>query len=124
MTKEKPLYWEETELRKERDRLIKLERKTIAAEADRFGQQLLDARRGLGIPDPDGADWGSRMVRFQIGLRLLAIGMQEPNFTIPDVPKMLRRWLMNPMTDQSATDEDLGVYVELIEERERQVQAA
>ncbi|WP_293955045.1 hypothetical protein [uncultured Corynebacterium sp.] len=124
MTKEKPLYWEETELRKERDRLIKQERKTIAEEADRFGQQLLDARRGLGIPDPAGADWGSRMVRFQIGLRLLAIGMQEQNFTIPDVPKMLRRWLMNPMTDQPATDEDLGVYVELIEERERQVQAA
>lgn len=94
------------------------ERKTIAAEAERFGQRLLDARRALGIPDPDGKEWGLRMVQYQIGLRLLAVGMQEPGFTIPTVPTSLRDWLTNPMTDHPATDEDLETLVDLIHERE------
>lgn len=124
MSTDKPLYSEEDELRRERDRIIKTERKNVEAEAERFGQQLLDARRELGIPDPDGKVWGDRMVKFQIGLRSLAMGMQEPNFTIHKVPDQLRRWLMNPMTDTPATDEDLVMYIDLLEEREKQVQAA
>lgn len=124
MSADKPLYWEDDELRRERDRIIKTERKNVEAEAERFGQQLLDARRELGIPDPDGKSWGDRMVKFQIGLRALAMGMQEPNFTIPKVPDQLRNWLMNPMTDKPATDEDLAMYIDLLEEREKQVRVA
>lgn len=124
MSTEKTLYQQDEELRRERDRIIKTERKNVEAEAERFGQKLLDTRRELGIPDPDGKSWGDRMVKFQIGLRALAMGMQEPNFTIPKAPDQLRRWLMNPMTDTPATDEDLVMYIDLLEEREKQVQAA
>ena len=102
-------------------RLIQKERDTIAAEAQRFGQDLLDARRRLDLPDPDGKTWGQRMLRYQVGLRALALGMDEPAFTIESVPTQLREWLTNPMTDLPASDEDLTMLVELITQREQQL---
>lgn len=104
---------------KARNKIIKDERTHIAAEAERFGQTLLDARRALGIPDPDGAEWGQRMLQFQFGMRALAMGMQEEGFTVEGVPSALREWLKNPMTDRPASDEDIAMIIELIEERER-----
>ncbi|MGP6175404.1 hypothetical protein [Corynebacterium sp. A21] len=104
-------------------KLIKEERKIIATEAESFGQQILDARRELGIPDPDGKEWGQRMVQFQIGLRALAMGMQEPDFTIDGVPDSLRLWLTNPMTDTPASNEDLGMYIEMLAEHEMKAAA-
>lgn len=99
-------------------KLITQEQDTIAAEAERFGQQLLDARREFGIPDPDGKEWGARMVKYQIGLRALAVGMQEPGFTVASVPSSLREWLQHPLLDRPATDEDLSDLIDLIRQRE------
>ena len=102
-------------------RLIQQERDTIAVEAQRFGQDLLDARRRLDLFDPDGKTWGQRMLRYQVGLRALALGMSEPAFTIESVPTQLREWLTNPLTDLPASDEDLTMLAELITQREQQL---
>ena len=104
-----------------RKKLIEEERKVIADEAERFGQRLLDARRSFGIPDPDGKEWGRRMVQYQIGLRALAVGMAEPGFTITGVHEALRKWLTHPLLDRHATDNDLEELIDLIHQREQAV---
>ena len=101
-----------------RKKLIEAERKVIADEAQRFGQRLLDARRSFGIPDPDGKEWGQRMMQYQIGLRALAVGMTDENFTVSGTPSALREWLAHPLLDRPATDDDLTDLVGIIRQRE------
>lgn len=110
--------------RKATDRLIKAERKRVALAAETMGQRLLDERRRLGIPDPDGNEWGQRMTKYQIGLRALAGGIQEENFRVEDVHPRLREWLAHPLLDRPATDEDLAELVDMLTEHERRVQDA
>ena len=107
--------------RKATDRLIKAERKRVAAAAEAMGNQVLEQRRKLGVPDPDGKVWGDRMLKYQIGLRALAGGMQGKNFRVEDVHSRLREWLAHPILDRPATDDDLRTLVDMLTEHEQKV---
>lgn len=105
-------------------KLLAEERETIAAEVDRFGNDVLAARRRLGIPDPDQKQFGQAMLQFQIGLRALAGGMDQPGFTVESVPTSLRKWLSNPIEGTPATDDELNMYVSMLRERQALVEGA
>lgn len=107
--------------RKATDRLIKAERKRVAVAAETMGNEVLQQRRKLGVPDPDGKTWGDRMLKYQIGLRALAGGMQGKHFRIEDVHPRLREWLAHPILDRPATDEDLHALVDMLTEHEQKV---
>lgn len=111
-------YTYESAHRKETTRRIKEHRDEIKAEADRFGNDILAARRRLGIPDPDQKEFGQAMLQFQIGLRALAQGMYTPGFTIEGVPTALRKWLSNPIEGTPATDDELAMYVDMLRKRQ------
>lgn len=104
--------------RKATDLLIKAERKRAAAAAEKMGNEVLEQRRKLGVPDPDGKTWGDRMAKYQIGLRALAGGMQGKNFRVEDVHPRLRQWLAHPILDRPATDDDLHALVDMLTEHE------
>ena len=93
---------------------IKQARREAIDVVQQLGTDCLAARRRLGIPDPDGAEWGERMKRFHIGLSSLALAhlAGDPVETAPDT---LRRWLTHPLLDRPATDDDLHAYIDLLD---------
>lgn len=99
---------------------IRKVRDQIEGSMDRFGQDVLDGRRRLGIPDPeDSKKFGNDLLKFQIGLRALAGAIQNPAYRVEETPEQLRRWLSNPIEGHPATDDELRMYIEMLEERER-----
>lgn len=61
-------------------------------------------------------------MKYQFGLRALAMGRLESNFRVETTPPQLRKWLTNPLSDQPATDDDLRMLLDLIDKREKRVQ--
>lgn len=89
-------------------------RRVMAERAERAGQAFLDLRRRQGIPDPDGREWGRRMLDFQLGLASLAIAAEQPGFTIAAVPDGVRHHLRSPLTGEPATDDALAVCLDVL----------
>ena len=71
------------------------------------GDHYLQMRRLLGLPDPDGREWGQRMLRYHVGQLALIKASENPTFTVDQVPTRLREWLRHPIWDRPATDSDL-----------------
>lgn len=71
------------------------------------GRRYLAMRRLLGLPDPDGKEWGHRMLRYHLGTAYLIKAAGQPGFAIEDVPDELRRMLTHPIYDRPATDREL-----------------
>lgn len=71
------------------------------------GRRYLTMRRLLGLPEPDGKEWGHRMLRYHLGTAYLIKAAQQPDFDVQDVPDELRRMLTHPIYDRPATDREL-----------------
>lgn len=75
------------------------------------GEQYLQMRRLLGLPDPDGKAWGERMVRYHLGTLALVKAARQPTFNVEEVPRTLRRWLTHPVWDRPANNHDLTAII-------------
>ncbi len=71
------------------------------------GRRYLAMRRLIGLPDPDGKEWGHRMLRYHLGTAYLLEAADHPGFAVEDVPDELRRMLTHPIYDHPATDREL-----------------
>ena len=75
------------------------------------GRRYLTMRRLLGLPDPDGKEWGHRMLRYHLGTAYLLEAAQQPDFDVQDVPDELRGMLTHPIYDRPATDRELEAII-------------
>lgn len=75
------------------------------------GRRYLTMRRLLGLPEPDGKEWGHRMLRYHLGTAYLLEAAQQPDFDVQDVPDELRRMLTHPIYDRPATNRELAAII-------------
>ena len=93
-----------TEIREARARISEA-RKQVAERAQQIGNDALIMRCIVGMPIPDGEEWGLRMLKFQLGLAALIVRHRDHGDL--NISPQHREWLRHPVTDQLPNDKRL-----------------
>lgn len=90
---------------------IKERRLGVAERVEQLGAEFLEELRAKGLPEPDGKEFGHKMLKYCVGLEALQVAVNTPGFRVVDTHPRLREWLADPVTGVPASDKDLMVLI-------------